>query len=323
MTDKKIDGSLLKDIAIFSGLDDDQRNLIAGEMKRSEYRSGEMIFREGDPGEQLFVVLRGAVCIFIIDNEGKDVVLAEVKAGSYFGEMSIIDQTCRSAGCRVIEDCVLLELFADDFIRIKNTMPESSVKVMNRMLSIIVGRLMKTGAFITQMVQWGEESRKRAITDPATGLFNRRYLEESFEALVTRAKTEGQPFSFVMFDLDKFSTLNAKYGQEFCDGLIVEASAVFRQVFNNEDILVRYGGDEFIFMFPGAGVDRAQAKCDSLNAAMREMRFEKHPEIRLTCSMGFATLPDTASSAEELKEKSDKALYRAKETGRDRSVGAE
>ncbi len=55
---------------------------------------------------------------------------------------------------------------------------------------------------------------------------------------------------------------------------------------------------------------------------MREMRFGKHPEIRLTCSMGFATLPDTASSAEELKEKSDQALYRAKETGRDRSLSA-
>lgn len=322
MTDKRINGSLLKDIAIFSGLDDRQREIIAGEMKRSEYSAGHMIFGEGDPGEQLFVVLNGAVCIFITDHEGKEVVLTEVRAGSYFGEMSIIDQSPRSAACRVIEDCVLLELFAKDFIHIRNTMPESSVKVMNRMLSIIVGRLMKTGAFITQMVQWGEESRKRAITDPATGLFNRRYLEESFEGLVTRAKTEGSSLSFVMFDLDKFSTLNAKYGQEFCDGLIVEASAVFRQVFSKEDILVRYGGDEFIFLFPGAGVARAQEKCDALNAAMREMRFEKHPEIRLTCSMGFATLPGTASNAEELKEKSDKALYRAKESGRDRSVGA-
>jgi len=322
MTDKKIEGSLLKDIAIFSGLDDEQRDLIAGEMKRSEYRNGDMIFREGDPGDQLFVVLRGTVCIFINDNDGKEVVLAEVKSGSYFGEMSIIDQTCRSAACRVIEDCVLLELFADDFIHIKNTMPESSVKVMNRMLSIIVGRLMSTGAFITQMVQWGEESRKRAITDPATGLFNRRYLEESFDGLVARAKTEGTPLTFVMFDLDRFGSLNTKYGQEFCDSLIVDASAVFRSTFGKDDILVRYGGDEFIFLFPGTGPDDAQVKCDALCAAMRDMRFKKHPEIRLTCSMGYATLPHTALSADELKEKSDKALYRAKEDGRDRAYSA-
>lgn len=322
MMNSGITGGLLKDIAIFSALDDEQRDIIAREMHPSRYSAGEMIFREGDPGEQLYVVLEGSVCIFIIDQEGKEVVLAEVGSGSYFGEMSIIDQINRSAACRVVRDCVLLELYAEDFIRIKNTMPESSVMIMNRMLSIIVERLMKTGAFITQMVQWGEESRKRAITDPATGLFNRRYLEESFDGLVNKAKTEASPLSFVMFDLDRFGSLNTKYGQEFCDGLIVEASVVFRNVFGKEDILVRYGGDEFIFIFPGADALQAQSKCDSLCAAMREMRFQKHPEIRLTCSMGFATLPDTASSAEELKERSDQALYRAKEAGRDRAIGA-
>ena len=119
------------------------------------------------------------------------------------------------------------------------------------MLSITVKRLLNVGAFVTQMVQWGEESRKRAITDPATGLFNRRYLEESFEGLVNRARTEGSSLSFVMFDMDRFGTLNTKYGQEFCDGLIVISAGVFRDVFSKDDILVRYGGDEFIFIFPG------------------------------------------------------------------------
>ncbi len=322
MMNRAIDGKLLEDIAIFSELDDRQRGLIAAEMTRSRRGAEDIIFKEGDPGEVLYVVLEGTVCIFITDQEGKEVVLTEVKAGSYFGEMSIIDQTHRSATCRVIEDCVLLELHSDDFMNITRNMPESSVKIMNRMLAIIVERLMKTGAFITQMVQWGEESRKRAITDPATGLFNRRYLEESFDGLVNRAKTEGTPLSLVMFDLDRFGSLNTKYGQEFCDGLIVESSAVFREVFDRDDILVRYGGDEFIFIFPGSGPEETGRKCDALCAAMRGMRFEEHPEIRLTCSMGYASLPGTASSGEELKEKSDQALYRAKEAGRDRALGA-
>lgn len=322
MTNSAIDGALLKNVAIFSELTDGQRDMIASEMKMTRYNTGDMIFREGDPGEELYVVINGAVTVFIMDHEGKEVVLAEIRAGSYVGEMSIIDQTHRSAACRAIEDCDLLELHADEFLHIMNNMPQASSKIMNRMLSIIVERLMKTGAFITQMVQWGEESRKRAITDPATGLFNRRYLEDSFDGLVAKAKTSGTPLSFVMFDLDRFGSLNTKYGQEFCDGLIVEASVVFRSVFASEDILVRYGGDEFIFIFPGSGPAAAQAKCDALCEAMRAMRFAQHPEIRLTCSMGYATLPDHASNAEELKEKSDKALYRAKEDGRDRALGA-
>ncbi len=323
MTYTTIDGGLLKNVAIFSELTDEQRSMIAGEMKLSRYNAGDMIFCEGDPGDVLFVVISGAVNVFIMDHDGKEVILAEIKSGSYVGEMSIIDHTHRSAACRVTEDCVLLELHADDFLHIMHNMPQASSKIMKRMLSIIVERLMKTGAFITQMVQWGEESRKRAITDPATGLFNRRYLEDSFDGLVAKAKTSGAPLSFVMFDLDRFGSLNTKYGQEFCDGLIVDASVVFRSVFAQEDILVRYGGDEFIFIFPGSGPEAAQVKCDALCAAMREMRFSQHPEIRLTCSMGYATLPDHASTPDELKERSDKALYRAKEDGRDRAYGAE
>jgi diguanylate cyclase (GGDEF)-like protein len=323
MTDNVISGSLLKDVAIFSELTDEQRSMIASEMKMSRYNAGEMIFREGDPGDVLYVVIKGAVTVFIMDNEGKEVILAEVRAGSYVGEMSIIDQAHRSAACRAVEDCNLLELHADDFLHIMHNLPQASTKIMNRMLSIIVERLMRTGAFIAQMVQWGEESRKRAITDPATGLFNRRYLEDSFDGLIAKAKTSGSPLTLVMFDLDRFGSLNAMYGQEFCDGLIIEVASVFRSVFAPEDILVRYGGDEFIFIFPGSEPHTAQKKCDSLCEEVRNMRFAQHPEIRLTCSLGYATLPDHGSTAEELKDKSDRALYRAKEDGRDRAYGAD
>lgn len=314
---------MLKNIAIFEGQDDEHLDLFARAMKRYEFKAGEMLFQEGDPGDEMYVVVSGAVSIFIKDQSGAEVVLAEVGAGSYFGEMSIIDRTSRSAACRVLEDTVLLALHADDFTSIINTMPEHAARVMNRMLTIIVERLMKTGAFVTQMVQYGEESRKRAITDPATGLFNRRYLEESFDGLVTKAKTEGGTLSFVMFDMDRFGSLNTKYGQEFCDRLIVQAADVFRNVFSREDILVRYGGDEFIFLFPGTDSMGAQQKCNALCQAIRDMRFQEHEELRLSCSMGFASLPEHANTTDELKERSDKALYRAKEAGRDRALGWE
>lgn len=311
---------LLRNISIFSDLSDGELESIAGEMKRAEHGKGDTIFREGDPGEELFVVIQGSVSIFVIDPEGKEVALSEIGVGNFFGEMSIVEQAPRSATCRVLEDSVFLVLHADNFIRLIRSMPQAAVKILNRMLGITAGRLSNTGAFIAQMVQWGEESRKRAITDPATGLFNRRYLEESLDGLISRANIEGSCLSFAMFDLDKFSTLNARYGQEFCDNLIVISSGVFREVFAKGDILVRYGGDEFIFIFPGADAERALEKCNGLCAAMREMRFPGHDDLRLTCSIGCTTFPHYASNADELKEKSDKALYRAKEEGRDRAL---
>ena len=313
--------NILKNISIFSDTCGDDLNKIAAEMKRREFKKGELIFREGDPGDELYVVVKGGVSIYIIDKEGKEVILSDIMAGSFFGEMSIIEQAPRSANCRVIEDSIFLVMHADDFMHVARTMPECAVNIMNKMLSITVKRLMNVGAFVTQMVQWGAESRKRAITDPATGLFNRRYLEESFEGLVNRAKAEGSCLSFVMFDMDRFGSLNTKYGQEFCDGIIVSSAQVFRDVFSRDDILVRYGGDEFIFIFPGTDHESAQKKCDALCLAIRELRFQEYEELRLSCSMGFATLPDNASTADELKDRSDKALYKAKEEGRDRAIG--
>lgn len=318
---KEISGNILKNITIFSDLESADLDRIALEMNRREYKQGELIFREGESGDEMFVVLNGTVSIFIVDAEGKEVVLSDISAGSFFGEMSIIEQAPRSANCRVIEDSVFLVLDADDFKRITRTMPECAVKIMNRMLSITVNRLLSVGSFVTQMVQWGSESRKRAITDPATGLFNRRYLEESLEGYISRANAEGNPLSFVMFDMDRFGSLNTRYGQDFCDKLIVKSAQVFRDTFEESDILVRFGGDEFIFIFPGADVESAQKKCDALCSAIRDLRFPDHDELRLSCSMGFATLPVNGTTAEELKEKSDKALYRAKEEGRDRAIG--
>lgn len=314
-------GGILKHISIFSDTSGEDLDKIASEMKRKEYKAGELIFREGDPGDELFVVVSGGVSVYIVDKENKEVILSEIRTGNFFGEMSIVEQAPRSANCRVIEDSVFLVMHTDDFTRIIHTMPECAVKIMNKMLAITVQRLMNVGAFVTQMVQWGAESRKRAITDPATGLFNRRYLEESLDGLVNRAKTGGTDLSFVMFDMDRFGSLNTKYGQEFCDGLIVTSAKVFRDVFSEDDILVRYGGDEFIFIFPGADHETAQRKCDSLCHAIRELRFPEYEDLRLSCSMGFATLPGEASTADELKEKSDRALYAAKEKGRDRAVG--
>ncbi len=320
MSSKQVKGEILKNVEIFQGQSDEHLDLIAAEMKICSHKSGDMLFREGDSGDELFIIISGKVSVFITDNEKEEVVLSELGEGSYFGEMSIIEEAPRSASCRVIEDGEFLVLHSSDFFRITRTLPGPAVKIMNNMLSIIVGRLMSTGAFITQMVQWGEESRKRAITDPATGLFNRRYLEDSFGSLFNKTRTERGSLTFVMFDMDRFGTLNNEYGQEFCDGLIVECASVFKEVFPSEDILVRYGGDEFIFLLPGSNLEMAQIKCDNLCKAIREMRFAEHEELRLTCSMGFAAFPENAATPDELKDRADKALYAAKEAGRDMAL---
>ncbi len=316
------DEDILKNIGIFQECDEQCLSLVFNSMKSKKLREGETLFNAGDPGEEMFVIVKGAVSIFILDKSGEEIILTNLEEGTCFGEMSIIDKETRSASCRALEETELLALHAEDYSNIIHTMPEAATGIMNKMLTTLVERLQKTGSFVTQLAQYGEESRKRAITDPATGLFNRRYMEESLEGLVTKAGTEKSDLSIAMFDLDRFGTLNKDYGQQFCDELIVRCSQVFRETFEKTDILVRYGGDEFIFIFPGTNFEEAGKKCDSLCEAVRSMVFPEHKELRLTCSLGYSSFPETAKNLAELKDKSDKALYEAKEAGRDRAIGA-
>jgi diguanylate cyclase len=123
-----------------------------------------------------------------------------------------------------------------------------------------------------------------------------------------------------MFDLDHFGSLNKSYGLPFGDRIIVDMSRKFREVFADEDILVRYGGDEFTFIFPDSPVDEVHSRCENLCTALRAMRFEEHPELSISCSIGLASYPDYGTSLADLKEAADGALYKAKEEGRDRVV---
>jgi diguanylate cyclase (GGDEF)-like protein len=125
-----------------------------------------------------------------------------------------------------------------------------------------------------------------------------------------------------MFDMDSFGSLNRKYGLATGDRVILDASSVFRSVFAPTDILVRFGGDEFVFLLVGRGSESAQTVCDALCDAIRHLRLPEYPDLRLSCSLGFASWPDHAATIEDLKAAADRALYLAKERGRDQCRGA-
>ena len=312
-------GSMLEGIGIFADLSPEDREAVAQLMERRRCDRGELLFREGDPGEELFVVLSGLVSITVKPKEGAEITLGTAAAGAFFGDMSIIEEAPRSATCRAEESCEFLALHADNFHRLIRNRPRAAVGLLRRMAAITAARLGQTGSLLSQMVQWGEQARKRAVTDEATGLFNRRFYDESMGGILQRADIDGVPVALAMFDLDRFGNLNKTYGQAFCDNLIVLASGLFKKVFGEKDILVRYGGDEFTFVMPGRDASSAIERCRAVNEGIRSMRFTEHPELRLTCSLGIAVYPAHAKTLDGLREAADKALYRAKEGGRDRT----
>jgi diguanylate cyclase (GGDEF)-like protein len=313
----------LSRLDIFSTLTPEEIARVRLLMKKKQVPEGWILFREGDEGRLMYIVLSGSVAISIRTSDGEDVEVSRVGEGSFFGEMSILQKDVRSATCKAIEDCVLLSLDGNGFNRLMNSEPAAAVKIMQRMLDTAATRLQNTGAFLSDMVKWGENARIRAITDDFTGLYNRRFFDEALRQTVTDSLRNGDPVSLAVLDLDYFGKINAEYGESVADKILLEAVSVFGKSFAKTDVLARYGGDEFTFIFPGTEGPAALERCRKAGEAIRKIDVleGRQGSIRqVSSSIGVASCPIHADTPEELMDRADKALYAAKVAGRDQAV---
>lgn len=314
---------VLRSFDIFSSLSRDELALLYSFMTVEEYCRGHILFNEGDTGKIMYIVLSGSVSISVNTPNGGELEIAEISEGNFFGEMSIFDSASRSATCSAKCDTKVLSLKAEDFYQFINDKPQAGIAIMHRMLNITTLRLQNTGAFLSDMVTWGEQARVRAITDDFTGLYNRRFLDESLEECISEAKSKGHPLSVVMIDLDHFGTLNNEYGQETGDKVILAVVPIFKKLFRKEDILARYGGDEFTFLLPRTAGTQALNICTKLVREIRKINLLENLEGSLktvTASIGIACFHDADDSPARITEKADQALYKAKEAGRNTAV---
>ena len=272
---KKTPIDVLKSIKILSSLSREELRYLYSHMNEESYPEGQPLFNEGDKGEVMYIVLSGSVSILVNTPDGDIIEIAEITEGNFLGDMSIFDRAARSATCTPKCDTVVLSLKADDFYEFIKNKPEAGIFIMHRMLNTVSQRLKNTGAFLSDMVTWGEQARIRAITDEFTGLYNRRFLDEAIEERLADAKASGQPLSLVMIDLDHFGSLNNLYGQETGDEILLKVIRIYRRLFREDDILARYGGDEFTFLLPGTGGKKALSLCNKLNRELRSIDLLK------------------------------------------------
>jgi diguanylate cyclase (GGDEF)-like protein/PAS domain S-box-containing protein len=172
-----------------------------------------------------------------------------------------------------------------------------------------IGKLQRA---LTEAEGLRRELREQAIRDPLTGLFNRRFMEESMNHEVARARRGNSSLSVLMLDMDKFKLLNDTHGHEAGDAVLRGVARLLLENVRAADVACRYGGDEFIILLPGASLDAAIRKAHQLAGQLKAQALE--------CSMGVATYPDHGSSGAELLRSVDAALYRAKAAGGDRVV---
>jgi diguanylate cyclase (GGDEF)-like protein len=317
----KASREFLTGVNIFADLGEEELEALIACLHPRDLEAGEVLFREGDPGGEMYVVQDGSLGIGVTLPDGALLELAAFSRGDFFGEMSIFEREPRSATCTAKSPCRLLSLHERDLSRLMSANPAGAAKMMKRMLAVTRRRLEDTGEFLADMVQWGEEARRRAITDPLTGLYNRRYLEEALEEQVSKARLGGRPLCLVMIDLDHFREINEGYSQELGDRVIVAAAEVFRACLRPTDAAARYGGDEFTFVLPDTDARTAGEVLERIRRGVEALTLLEGlggPVTRLTTSQGLACFPEHGADARALRRAADAALYKAKELGRNR-----
>ncbi len=165
-----------------------------------------------------------------------------------------------------------------------------------------------------------EKLRYMAINDPLTGLYNRQYLKETFERELHRVQRSQGQLAVVMIDLDYFKKFNDAFGHAAGDLLLVEMGRLLKSFFRMEDFCCRFGGEEFLVLLSGISKDDLKARCDLFRRRLSELKlfYQDRPLGKVTCSMGVAIFPWNGENYSLLLKAADKALYRAKNDGRDR-----
>ncbi|EBA12489.1 diguanylate cyclase response regulator [Roseobacter sp. CCS2] len=162
-----------------------------------------------------------------------------------------------------------------------------------------------------------------AVTDPLTGLFNRRYVEPHLARLADQSRKSGRELAVMMIDIDHFKAVNDTHGHAAGDQVLIELADRLRENLRAIDLVARMGGEEFLVAMPGTSVTDARLAADRLRALVNTMPFELGsdlPDIKVTVSIGLAVSgqikPETAA-INKICAQADKALYAAKSGGRD------
>ena len=236
--------------------------------------------------------------------------------GECFGEVSLIDGQLPSA---TVTAAAPIRLFALDEAlvwELVDTQPAFS----RNLLYVLCGRTRMENAALAESQRARADAEQKASLDALTGIRNRRWMDAAFRRQLERSAFGGEPVAMLMFDLDDFKGFNDRHGHAAGDAALRAAARVFDASLRPGDLLARYGGEEFVALLPGADLKSAVEVAERLRRAV-----EREPLVdvddralpSITVSIGAAPV-SPHESLEVALERADRALYRAKDGGRNR-----
>jgi diguanylate cyclase (GGDEF)-like protein len=189
--------------------------------------------------------------------------------------------------------------------------PGDKIALGRTVLKLIDGR--------DEEAKYYERTHRMAVTDPLTGLYNRRFLMQTLQREMSRARRHGHPLGLVMIDIDHFKAINDTHGHPTGDRVLKQLAVVAEQDLRRHDLVARFGGEEFAVVLSETGLEGTRTVAEKLRSAVAAHPFTDGDHLLgVTVSLGCAVLHDVDREPDDLIRRADERLYQAKESGRNR-----
>jgi diguanylate cyclase (GGDEF)-like protein len=309
--------SLLEGLELFKGVSPNEVRELLQRCHRSDLQAGEILLSPGIRNDRMFVVLSGSLNVHVGSPDAD--ILATVELGASVGEMSIIEDRDPSAYVIAAEDTHMLVIHK----AVLWEMIHASHQLTKNLLVALSERVRRYNHVIARNYGEIQKFERHATTDALTCLANRHAMQESFPEEVRSCVKNGEPVSLIMIDVDDFKAFNDRFGHVAGDRALSAVAAILAAQFRPDDLLVRYGGDEFAILLPGATAEESQIIAERVRQTVCGTTGDGTDsliKIPLTISMGVAEL-QPGDTFDKLMRAADAALYRAKHAGRNAVSG--
>lgn len=273
--------------------------------------AGDILVEPGRSNRYLYVVLSGRFQVYLHSQSEESV--AELLPGSCAGELSLIDDKPPSAYVLATDTSRVLALSREQLWR----MMERDYKLSFNLLSVLAQRVRSNNELILQSIELQNAYRLRAETDALTGLHNRGWMDDIFPRQLDLSRRIGQPVSLLLIDIDFFKRVNDQFGHQVGDAALRHVASILTDNLRTADLSARYGGEEFAALLLATPLAPAAHSAERLcrQVAAFPLIMVGGKPLQLTISIGVAQWR-TGSTMGELLAAADRALFQAKNNGR-------